>query len=460
MARKPKAKGKSTSTKVSKRGKSPRTPATVVHHTGAGGRVFGQARPSTSGTLEISNVHTATGNQTVQPAPPPRTDAPVSLDSILSAERMTEINSSGKMVFHAFGDSGGVKQGVPQQIVAMKIEHDTTTSAPTDAPSFLYHLGDVVYYNGDDKDYFAQFYEPYTNYPNPIFAIMGNHDGDPDPADPKSGIGSFLTNFCALSPVITSDAQEAPRHAMTQPGEYWTLATPLATIVGLYTNVPQGGVVLKDQADWFVRQLQSAPKNRALIVALHHPPYSADDHHGGSAAMATLLDTAFGAANRWPDLVLTGHVHNYQRFTRQTPAGQVPYVVAGAGGYFHLHSMAPIIWSAQLPLKTPINGITLDNFCASHHGFMKITVTKDSIAAQYLAVPRPHEGWHDDVKVCDEFQIDLKAHTVKSISPPITDPKNPLYTPYKPSASKPAGGKRAKTGKAGKAAKTGKTLKK
>jgi phosphoribosylcarboxyaminoimidazole (NCAIR) mutase len=37
---------------------------------------------------------------------------------------------------------------------------------------------------------------------------------------------------------------------------------------------------------------------------------------------------------------MTGHVHNYQRFTRPLNGRDVPYIVAGAGGYWHLHTMA------------------------------------------------------------------------------------------------------------------------
>ena len=39
--------------------------------------------------------------------------------------------------------------------------------------SFLYHVGDVVYYMGEINRYFDQFYEPYEHYPAPIFAIPG-----------------------------------------------------------------------------------------------------------------------------------------------------------------------------------------------------------------------------------------------------------------------------------------------
>jgi hypothetical protein len=82
------------------------------------------------------------------------------------------------MVLHIVGDTGGVKYPVPQEIVAMAQEQQFDGSDTAARPSFFYHLGDVVYYNGEASEYYSQFYEPYSHYSAPIFAIPGNHDGD------------------------------------------------------------------------------------------------------------------------------------------------------------------------------------------------------------------------------------------------------------------------------------------
>jgi predicted phosphodiesterase len=47
----------------------------------------------------------------------------------------------------------------------------------TNAGQILYHLGDVVYSFGEAAYYYDQFYDPFRNYPAPIFAVPGNHDG-------------------------------------------------------------------------------------------------------------------------------------------------------------------------------------------------------------------------------------------------------------------------------------------
>ena len=69
---------------------------------------------------------------------------------------------------------------------------------------------------------------------------------------------------------------------MTQPNVYWTLLTPIVNIVGVYSNVPSGGEVDADQRSWLVNELQTLPAKMPLLVALHHPVYSADDHHSAA----------------------------------------------------------------------------------------------------------------------------------------------------------------------------------
>ena len=78
---------------------------------------------------------------------------------------------------------------------------DFSEANAADVPSFFYHLGDVVYYFGEATYYYDQFYEPYRDYPAPIIAIPGNHDGvvyARRSRDHRSN--AFLRNFCAPVP--------------------------------------------------------------------------------------------------------------------------------------------------------------------------------------------------------------------------------------------------------------------
>ena len=59
---------------------------------------------------------------------------------------------------------------------------------------------------------------------------------------------------------------------MTQPNCYFTLEAPFLTLIGLYSNVPEGGEIHNDQIDWFVGELRAAPREKALLVAVRRHP--------------------------------------------------------------------------------------------------------------------------------------------------------------------------------------------
>src|SRR5262249_52509886 len=158
--------------------------------------------------------------------------------------------------------------------------------------------------------YYSQFYDPYRFYTAPIFAVPGNHDGDPLKPTQQS-LEGFLRNFCAKAAVRLPEAGDVSRNAMTEPNVYWTLDTPFATVVGLYTNVPVGGAVDTEKPDWFRGELKAAAPDKALIVMMNPPPFSMAAGHSGSPRMALLLDEAAKSAGRAPDAVFAADVFNY-----------------------------------------------------------------------------------------------------------------------------------------------------
>ena len=374
-------------------------------------RQFAEARPA-HGEIQFLTVQQPRGNQQFQPLPPPSGPPPyrLSLDQVLPSDRITTIAAAGQIVVQIVGDTGGVKYPVPQQIVAMGQQAQFAAS-DTAHPAFFYHLGDVVYFYGEADQYYDQFYDPYSHYPAPILAIPGNHDGDVTPGGAPS-LAAFVRNFCAREPQITPDAGEISRNAMTQPNVYWTLTAPFATFIGLYSNVPEGGQFDDQQLAWFVNELRAAPADKALVVAAHHPCFSADIEHSGSVYMRETLDKAFAQAGRMAEVVCAGHVHNYQRFTRAVNGWQVPYIVAGAGGYWHLHYVAKQADGSDLPLPytLPSGDVTLESFCDNRHGFMHLTIAPGFLRGEYFAVARPHESWRAPATFTDSFTLDLREH--------------------------------------------------
>jgi hypothetical protein len=200
---------------------------------------------------------------------------------------------------------------------------------------------------------------------------------------------------------------------MTQPNVYWTLITPLVNIVGLYSNVPAGGDIRSPQTDWLINELRTLPRDRPLFVALHHPVYSADDHHSGSTYMKEVLEHAAQQSDRHPEMILAGHVHDYQRLTKTLQDGtQMPYLVTGAGGYHNLHTIMRVNGER---MSTPVtfndaqgDPVTLEKYSDDHHGFLRLEVTDTLITGRYYVVPRPQDPWSKGNNLFDYFEFDWK----------------------------------------------------
>ena len=321
----------------------------------------------------------------------PRAPAPYRMDlsAILPREDIAKIESTGRMTFHCVGDTGGVKRPESQHLVAQGMEQSATH--PTTTPvSFCYHLGDVVYYTGEVPDYWDQFYEPYEHYPLNILAIPGNHDGELL-TQQSTSLEGFYENFLAAKPdTFTHESRDSGRPAMRQPFFYWTLTTPLATFIGLYTNVPEHGWIDDAQRAWFHAEMAAADKTKPLIVACHHPIYSFDDHHSGSPTMAKELQTAINVSRRVPNMVLSAHVHDYQRIELRTAKRTIPFFVIGNGGYWNLHHLA-----AKPGYQDPETEAKLIAGVDSHHGFMTFEIGAKVINGNFTTVPRPQDSWSD-----------------------------------------------------------------
>jgi len=342
---------------------------------GPGGRLYAEPQPGPGETSFRTDNNSAQYYKSayylahasaVQAIPAPTVaGGPQNLDlaDFAPPEVLAAVKANGKITFHAVGDTGAAKvdkyNSAPSQAKAIANEASVADSMVADVmnaglngPAFFFHLGDVVYNFGEDRYYYDQFYEPFRSYDRPIFAIPGNHDGmvygaNKDTPDIVS-LGAFRTNFCTPKAATSPDAGGMIRSTMTQPAVYFTLDAPFVSIVGLYSNVLEGPGVISSQGGHFpigddqLTFLKSELKRlkpqhdagqRAVIIAVHHPPLSADSAKGGSSGEQADLDAACQAAGLWPDAVISGHAHLYQKFSRTAGGKEAPYIVSGSGGF-------------------------------------------------------------------------------------------------------------------------------
>jgi hypothetical protein len=129
--------------------------------------------------------------------------------------------------------------------------------------------------------------------------------------------------------------------------------------------------------------------------------------------MLTDIDNACTQAGILPDLVLSGHAHIYERYTRFLGTNQIPFLVIGTGGYFNLSAFQRSK-SGALP-KLPFtstdakgNKLRLDAFKEQTFGFMRMTVSASQVKGEFLAVDLNSKT----TTLSDHFTLDLNQHIV------------------------------------------------
>ena len=158
-------------------------------------------------------------------------------------------------------------------------------------------LGDNVYPDGDPSHIQAAVLQPFApllSAGTPILAVLGNHDV-------QAGHGDELARRLGM------------------PGRWYATRLGAVLFIGLDSTQPHS----TEQRSWLAGTLagNDAPW---VVVALHHPPYSAGWHGSQWRVRRAFvpLFRRFGV-----DLVLAGHEHDYQR---SEPLAGTTYVISGA----------------------------------------------------------------------------------------------------------------------------------
>jgi predicted phosphodiesterase len=326
---------------------------------------------------------------TLNPIPAPISNPILDLEGLLGVSL-----PSDQLTFHCVGDSGGSDT---QSIEAVAEAMEGDAKLGIDA-KFFFHLGDVVYGANKDQEYLDRFYRPYDAYPGPIIAIPGNHDGETKASTDPTSLAAFWANFCSREAQLPVDVGQTgmARKTMTQPGVYFLARCPLMDLIALYSNTGESAGTLSDGHDdqqqieflgsalAAVAKDRAAGQRRALLLATHHPPFSSSGH-SGSFAMLDQIDTACDAAGIYPDIVLSGHAHNYQRYTRTFSFGggsiSVPFLVAGTGGYGLQAIGAPLGSTHEVE-----RGSVVYNNAVKSHGYLLISVTPGQITVTMRTV--------------------------------------------------------------------------
>ncbi|HLZ16853.1 MAG TPA: hypothetical protein VKQ08_07425, partial [Cyclobacteriaceae bacterium] len=163
-----------------------------------------------------------------------------------------------------------------------------------------------------------------------------------------------------------------------------------------------------DQKNFLIAELKRLAPLRnanqtAVIVAIHHPVYNGNDAEKNT--LGADLDDAFTKGGLWPDLVLNGHAHLYERFERDVNGRKMPYIVAGCGGY----NLSPFEQASDPNVKVPSTLAQKYPGLRSYvkaFGYLKVKVSKSKLAVIFNCTDSQYG------MAADSIVIDLKSHIV------------------------------------------------
>ena len=235
----------------------------------------------------------------------------------------------------------------------------------TEKPSFVIHLGDMVYCG--DPHQWKNFDFSDGNIIKsgiPFFPVLGNHEYRSQkewyPSSPEKQLQYYFDRFKFL------------KHKRWYS---FTYGNSVFLILDTNTDYSPGS----EQHRWLIDMLEKNA-SRFLYVACHHPPYSKGYHNRDEEKSLTQI-LEKGPVK--PDIVFSGHQHNYERYNYNG----IHYIVSGGGG------------AEQSPIKRAPED--LYNQPGETFHYCKITLSETKVHFEMLKLKKDTDSW----QVADTFTI-------------------------------------------------------
>jgi hypothetical protein len=131
------------------------------------------------------------------------------------------------------------------------------------------------------------------------------------------------------------------------------------------------------------------------------------------------IDACCSAVGIWPHAVLSGHSHNYQRYTRAIGNRQIPFLVIGNGG----HGLTPINKGQTIRTPAPApafaqpeakDSVTFESYDDKNYGYTRILVDATQLRIEY----HPASDGATTKTPDDAVTVDLATGTLTTYTPP------------------------------------------
>ena len=203
--------------------------------------------------------------------------------------------------FYVIGDTSPGARGTQRLVSA----------ANPAGTEFTVHVGDIQYYSAvlESQQFWFNEMQPLLS-ANAFLPCIGNHEVDEVEYE-------YVDYYQRLFTPAGRNGNDLYYHFNTGGVWFFSLSSEHDLDPG------------SEQLEWFERELAAAeldPDYRFTVVYIHRPLYTLGDYRPRESQRAVLFPIL--AAHRIP-LVLSGHVHGYERF--EYP--DTTHVISGAGGF-------------------------------------------------------------------------------------------------------------------------------
>jgi hypothetical protein len=266
---------------------------------------------------------------------------------------------------------------------------NTTASDPTarhalvkriaeEKPDALLLNGDVLWHGGDRGDYVVYKAETraWRDERLRVFPALGNHEFA------KCDVPQCLANWWSAFPELK--------------GRRWYSVRLGTAIYVIALDSDDSLLPGSEQRRWLESQIASLPaKVEFVLIAMHHPPVAdiqtrftvSHNPRPNEIALADYLRAAT-PASRAKFVVMTGHIHNYERFLQDG----VVYLVSGGGG------------ARPYPVERTPSDLYQDTSFPNFH-YLKFVLAGDTLRATMYRLSNPNAAtWQTK----DHFEIRAK----------------------------------------------------
>jgi hypothetical protein len=246
---------------------------------------------------------------------------------VLGSAQSVSAQDSTDPVFVGAGDIASCDVNRTGDEATAKLLHNIVD--PATSPTKVFTTGDNAYESGTLSQYKDCYGSNWGDFKAITVPSLGNHE-----YYSTASASGYFDYFSAAPSAPVPNTTANP--GLTPGKGYYSYDLGSWHMISLNSNCSFVACAAGSaQVEWLKKDL--AANSKACTLAYwHHPRFSSKLSSGGNSNMKPFWEALYAAK---ADVVLNGHVHNYEHFFPQTPSGKkdleqgIREFVVGTGGY-------------------------------------------------------------------------------------------------------------------------------